>query len=133
MLRSTLQVLSSNYFIYMVQACQVGLSVLVIIIIAIVVSSLHTTGGTKNTSLDYLRGERFYNSCVIVLAAVTVLWVFGLFPWWAFKPLKEKFSSGDDRELRDSIHNMILQHKFSSVYDEEDKEDTTDQNQKMLG
>ena len=124
---------SSNCFVYIVQACQIGLSVLVIIIIAVVVSSLHTTGGTKNTSLDYLRGERFYNSCVIVLAAVTVLWVFGLFPWWAFKPLKEKFSSGDDRELRDSIRNMILQYKFSSVYDEEDKEDTTDQNQKMLG
>ena len=113
---------------FFIQAGQIGLSVLVIVIIAVVVSCLHTASDTRNTSFDYLRGERFYNSSVIVLAAITILWVFGLFPWWAFEPLKEKFSSEDDGELRKSIHNMILKHKFSSVYDEDDEEDkTTDQ------
>ena len=122
----------SKCFIYVAQASQIGVSVLVIVIIAVVVSCLHTAGSTRNTSFDYLRGERFYNSTVVVLAAITVLWVFGLFPWWAFKPLKEKFSSEDDGKLRESIHNMILQHKFSSVYDEDDEEGTT-ADSKILG
>ena len=115
----------SKCFIYVAQAGQIGLSVLVIGIIVVVVSCLHTASDTRNTSFDYLRGEQFYNLSVIVLTAITILWVFGLFPWWAFKPLKERFSSRDDGELCESIHNMILKHKFSSVYNEDDEEGTT--------
>lgn len=108
---------SSRCFIYTAQAVQLALSFLIVIIIVAATSSLHESTGPRNTSFDYLRGERFYNYSVIGLVILTTIFTLGLFPWWAFKPLeKVKFLTKNDAQLREAIHNMLLHHKFSSSF-----------------
>ena len=114
----------SLYFIGITHGIQIGISLLIIVIMVAIISSLHESTSTRNTTFDFLRGERFYHSSVVALAAVTIFITFGLFPWWAFKPLKPTDPidySGDDPPLaghdyRDDIHNMILLHQFSIRY-----------------
>ena len=74
-------------YIIFTHAVQIGISVFIIAIMVAIVSSLHESN-TRNTTFDFLRGERFYHSSIVGLGAVTILITFGLFPWWAFKPLE---------------------------------------------
>ena len=95
---------------------QIVISFVIIAVIVAVVSSLHEYG-TRNTTYDFLRGERFYHSSVVGLGVVTILITFGLFPWWAFKPL-EPFNGPAEQGngQLDTIHHMILLHQFSIRY-----------------
>ena len=108
---------SSVSCICVAHTVQIGLSIVITIIIIAVIASLHTSSGPRNTSFDYLRGDRFFNTSITGLISVTIIVTFGLFPWWAFKPLeKVKASCNTSEELRHSIHNMILHHQFSTYY-----------------
>ena len=83
----------SVYFICITHAVQIGISVLITVVIVVIVSSLHESS-QRNTTFDFLRGERFYHSSVVGLGAISIFVTFGLFPWWAFKPL-EPFSGNN--------------------------------------
>ena len=119
----------SVFFICIIHVFQIGISVLIIVVIVAIVSSLHETN-QRNTTFDFLRGERFYHSSVVGLGAITIFVTFGLFPWWAFKPL-ERFKpagqgrsngngQGENEDIKlDNIHRMILLHQFSIGYREE--------------
>ena len=72
-------------FICITHAVQIGISVLITVVIVAIVSSLHESS-QRNTTFDFLRGERFYHSSVVGLGAISIFVTFGLFPWWAFKP-----------------------------------------------
>ena len=119
--------------ISIIHGIQIGISLVIIVIMVIVLSSIHESSVSRNTALDYLKGEQFYHSSVVGLGAITTFITFGLFPWWAFKPLQpvgaikltkdvkkgeadkdEACFEGED--LRDAIHNMILLHQFSIRY-----------------
>jgi hypothetical protein len=134
----------STLFIAVVHLAQIGASLVIIIIIGALVGSLHGANDTRNTPYDYLRGERFYHFSVVTLGAITILVTFGLFPWWAFKPLAIPSAPGrqDGNEInngrprpgeaangdgnqqsedwRDVIHSMILLNQFSIRYHNDD-------------
>ena len=119
--------------ICIIHGAQIGISLILIVLMVIVLSSIHASSNSRNTALDFLKGEQFYHSTVVGLGAVTILFTFGLFPWWAFTPLEpvgpihlsknpKECDSGKDVEslvegdLRDDIHNMILINQFSIKY-----------------
>ena len=129
----------SMRFIYITHGAQIGISLVIIVVMVVVLSSLHESKDSMNTGFDYFKGERFYHSSVVALGSVTIFITFGLFPWWAFKPLTpvgeihlthnveeegdSKEGAGDGKslggdDLRDTIHNMILLHQFSIRYRE---------------
>lgn len=104
---------------------QIILSICIISIIAVVLAILHNNiSETENSGLDYLRGEQFYRYSVTVLVPITIVFILGLFPWWAFKPLghppKLKGSDLTDKEVTSKmhhfVHNAILHHKFSTGF-----------------
>ena len=131
-------------FIVVTQVIQIIISLLIIVVVVAILSALHEERSVRNTGYDYLRGERFYHSSVATLGAFTIVITFGLFPWWAFRPLepvgpillnrstKQMATIGDESvaevgerdgendDLRDAIHNMILLHQFSIKYRDED-------------
>ena len=99
---------------------QVIISFLVIVGTAAAVSFIHEMAGTRNTAIDYLRGERFYHCSVVVLLSVTVVTSVGLFPFWAFQPLgppqklDSKVLQEDQKQLHGLVHTLVLHHKFST-------------------
>ena len=116
-----------------IHGIQIGISVALIVLMVIVLSSIHESSNSRNTTFDYLKGEQFFHSSVVALGAVTILITFGLFPWWAFKRLEPVgaikltktvenggVNKDDDcfegEDLRDAIHNMILINQFSIQY-----------------
>ena len=132
-------------FIVVMQGIQITVSLLITVAMVSAVSSIHVSSNMRNGALDYLRGERFYQTSVVTLGIFTIFITFGLFPWWAFKPLEpvgpirlnqalQQFAantaetslegegynrmggSGGTEDLRDAIHNMILLHQFSIKY-----------------
>ena len=112
--------------ILVAQAVQLFLSFMVIALIIIVIALLHAITSTKNSAFDYLRGEKFYNFSVTVLASVTIVFTLGLFPWWAFEPLEDLTQSTNlDRAIVNDrkkvtkafhliVHKAILHQKFST-------------------
>ena len=100
-------------------------SVFVAVVLCVVVGILHSFPHTKNTSFDYLKGETFdLYSSVFFFIPFTTIYTFGLFPWWAFKPLeqppvwdttnlsKEEMSM----KLSQIIHYVVLHERFSTDY-----------------
>ena len=99
---------------------QIILSIVVVIIIVVVPPSLHNSGRSRNTSFDFLRGERFYSISVVALLAISTVILLGLFPWWAFKRLKlgKGFNTEDvdfhKLPMQEDIQKVLTYHKFFS-------------------
>ena len=99
---------------------QIILSIVVVIIIVVVPPSLHNSGRSRNTSFDFLRGERFYSISVVALLAISTVILLGLFPWWAFKRFKlgKGFTTEDvdfhKLPMQEDIQKILTYHKFFS-------------------
>jgi hypothetical protein len=102
-------------FVCITHGVQILISVFIIAVIVAIVSCLHESS-QRNTTFDFLRGERFYHSSVVGLGTITIFVTFGLFPWWAFKPLEKFKPAGRNEDQLDIIHRMILLHQFSIRY-----------------
>ena len=97
---------------------QIVLTILIIIAIIAISSSLHEARGPRNTSFDYLRGERFYNFSVIILIAITTIVLLALFPWWAFEPLTQPvYVNEKDKLAYNNIQKAVLYLKFFSYFE----------------
>ena len=106
---------------------QIVLTILIIIAIIAISSSLHEARGPRNTSFDYLRGERFYNFSVIILIAITTIVLLALFPWWAFEPLTPPvYVNEKDKLAYNNIQKAVLYLKFFPYF--EDKKAPTETN-----
>ena len=106
---------------------QIVLTILIIIAIIAISSSLHEARGPRNTSFDYLRGERFYNFSIIILIAITTIVLLALFPWWAFEPLTPpEYVNEKDRIAYNNIQKAVLYLKFFPYF--EDKKTPTEMN-----
>ena len=104
--------------IFITHTIQLAVSLSLAVLIVAVIVSIHRASGTMNTSYDYLKGEPFLNYSSVALLTITLVVTFGLFPWWAFKPLETAHPSctDSDERLREAIDLMILHHQFSTYY-----------------
>ena len=89
---------------------QIIISIVVVIIIVVVPPSLHSASEPRNTSFDFLRGERFFSFSVIALLAISTVILLGLFPWWAFKRLDIERLKG--LPMQEYIQGVLLYYKF---------------------
>ena len=89
---------------------QIIISIFVVIIIVVVPPSLHSASEPRNTSFDFLRGERFFSFSVIALLAISTVILLGLFPWWAFKRLDIEKLKG--LPMQEYIQGALLYYKF---------------------
>lgn len=98
-------------FFYIFEGIQITFSILVIIATGTLAPTIHEVKGARNSAIDYLRGERFYHFSVIILLAITAIFVLGLFPWWAFEQLKPPRSNAGVHGI---IHSLLLHFKFTT-------------------